>query len=173
MSNSSKKMTLWELIQTVVIAVVLALLITQFVVQGYKIPSGSMETTIMPDDRVFVNKFIYRFTEPKRGDIVVFKYPVDPSKDYVKRTIGLPGETLEMRNGIVYIDGKPLDEPYLTEQGTGDFGPVKIKAGHFFMMGDNRDNSEDSRYWGQLPRENIRGKVFLRFWPLDRICWFK
>lgn len=168
---SSQKMSFWEVIQTVVIAFVLALIITTFIVQGFVIPTGSMETTIMPNDRVFVNKFIYRFTEPERGDIIVFKYPVDPTKDYVKRLIGLPGETIEMRNGVVYINNKPLKEPYLTQPSTGNYGPITVEKGHYFMLGDNRDNSEDSRYWGQLPAKNIKGKVFLRFWPLNRIKW--
>lgn len=170
---SSPKMSLWEIVQTIGIAFVLALIITTFIVQGFVIPTGSMETTIMPHDRVFVNKFIYHFTEPQRGDIIVFKYPVDPSKDYVKRLIGLPGETVEMRNGIVYINNKPLDETYLTRPSSGNYGPITVEKGHYFMMGDNRDNSEDSRYWGLLPEKNIKGEVFMRFWPLNRIKWIQ
>ncbi len=158
-----------ELLQTIVIAFVLAFLITTFVVQGFVIPTGSMETTIMPGDRVFANKFIYRFSEPERGDVIVFKYPLDPSKNYVKRVIGLPGDKLEIKNGVVYINDKVLSEPYVAYPSSDNFGPKVIGEDELFAMGDNRINSEDSRFWGTVPMENLRGEAFLTFWPLNRI----
>lgn len=158
-----------ETIETILWALVLALLLRTFVVQAFWIPSGSMIPTLIPRDRVLVSKFWYGFTEPKRGQIVVFKYPVDPQRDFVKRVIGLPGEMVEIDNGTVSIDGEPLGEPYIKNHDRFNFGPVKVPEDHYFVMGDNRPNSQDSRFWGFVPEENLKGPAFFRYWPLTRI----
>jgi signal peptidase I len=184
-------------ITELIVIVMIVLLIRTFVAQAYNIPSGSMKPTLLVGDFILVNKLVYRFSEPQRGDIVVFKYPIDPNIDFIKRIIALPGEEVEVRNNQVFINGKPLP---LTEVGRGeengvrkviyeevlpegikhkvqfyedfpfsrrDFGPVVVPPNHYFVMGDNRDNSEDSRYWGFLPRENIVGKAFVIYFSGD------
>src|SRR5688572_28626761 len=172
-----------EMFESICVAVILAFFVRTFVVQAFKIPSGSMEPNLLIGDHLLVNKFVTAPTlirleevllaiEPiSRGDILVFKHPKTPERDLIKRTIGLPGETIEVRDTRVYVDGKPLEEPYasyLYPAGTSDlpagdvrrkFGPMTIPPGHYFMMGDNRDNSEDSRYWGALRREFVKGKA--------------
>lgn len=167
----AKKSTLREVTESLVIAVVLALIIRTFILQPFWIPTGSMETTLMVQDHIIVNKIGYRFKEPQRGDIVVFKYPVDPSRDFVKRLIGMPGDKVEIKNSKLYINGSLVPENYLPAH-VKDFGNYQsgiIPENHYFMMGDNRNNSDDSRNWGTLPRENIIGKAVLVYWPLDRI----
>ncbi len=159
-----------ELPLLLVTAVIIAWLVKSFIVHPFWIPTGSMEPTLMPQDRVMVNKFIYRFTSPKRGDIVVFIPPGDSGKDYIKRVIALPGETIEVKEGQVYINGRPLKEPYvINEPDKSNYGPLKVPEGHVFVMGDNRPNSADSRYFGPLPIDKIVGKAFLIYWPPWRI----
>ena len=166
-----------ETIETVLWALVLALILRTFVVQAFWIPSGSMIPTLEGGDRVLVAKFWYSFTEPKRGQLFVFKYPVDPKRDFVKRIIGLPGETIEIRNGTVFINDQALREEYVKNHDTFSLtagpifpeSPVKIPPNMYFAMGDNRPNSQDSRFWGFVPEQNIRGPVFFRYWPLSRI----
>ncbi|HBV98922.1 MAG: signal peptidase I [Peptococcaceae bacterium BICA1-7] len=165
-----KKSTLREIVESLVIAVVLALLIRTFILQPFYIPSGSMEPNLMIQDHIIVNKIGYRFWEPQRGDIVVFKFPRDPSKDFVKRLIGQPGDKVEIRKSKLYINGNLVSENYLPAGlEFGSFGPAVIPENSYFMMGDNRNNSDDSRSWGVLPRENIIGKAVLTYWPLNRI----
>jgi signal peptidase I len=181
-----KKSTLREYFESICVAVILALFVRTFVVQAFKIPTGSMENNLLIGDHLLVNKFVFAPTltgvedrllpiDPiRRGDIIVFKYPEDPERDFIKRTIGLPGETIELRNKKVYVDGKPLDEPYVHflfpagDEGDVDvndfdvrrnYGPVTVPDDHYFMMGDNRDNSQDSRYWGFMPRSYVKGKA--------------
>ncbi len=163
-----------ELVETIVLALILAMVIKTFVIQAFKIPSGSMLHTLQIGDHILVNKFIYRFTDPRRGDVIVFLYPEDESRDFIKRIIGLPGDTLEVRNRVVYVNGTPLQEPYVIFQGAGGFGnphtpsenfaPVQVPPGKYFMMGDNRDSSMDSRAWGVLDRSKIRGKALVIYW---------
>jgi signal peptidase I len=190
-----KKSTLREYFESIVIAVILALFIRTFVVQAFKIPTGSMENNLLIGDHLLVNKFVFGPTETrlerallpigtiKRRDIIVFKYPEEPDRDYIKRVIGLPGETVEVREKKVYINGTALDEPYVhflqPPQATSElhevtsfdvrerYGPVTVPADHYFMMGDNRDNSQDSRYWGFLPRENIKGRSLVIYWSYE------
>ena len=190
-----KKSTLREYFESIVIAVILALFIRTFVVQAFKIPTGSMENNLLIGDHLLVNKFVFGpaptrlersllpVTDIKRGDVLVFKYPEEPERDFIKRVIGLPGETLEVRDKKVLINGTPLDEPYahyltpvasasefheVTSYDVRDrYGPVTVPPDHFFMMGDNRDNSQDSRYWGFLPRENIKGKALVIYWSYE------
>ena len=187
----------WEWTKTIVIAVILALFIRTFIVQAFKIPSGSMMDTLFAGDYLFVNKFIYGtripLTDkkilvprtPQRGDIIVFKYPVDPSRNFIKRCIGLPGDTIEIKNKKVYHNGKPLVEPYVVYKDPNvyqktnylpkeysdrdNFGPVTVPPNAYFMMGDNRDNSYDSRFWGFLPEANIKGEALFLYWPPKRI----
>jgi signal peptidase I len=190
-----RKSTLREYFESIVIAVILALFIRTFVVQAFKIPTGSMENNLLIGDHLLVNKFVFGPTESAlertilptgtvhRGDVVVFKFPVEPERDFIKRVIGLPGETLELRNKKVYINGTPLEEPYVhfLEPPSGDpslheftsydlrerYGPVTVPPNQFFVMGDNRDNSQDSRYWGFLPRDYIKGKALLIYWSYE------
>jgi signal peptidase I len=197
--DTFKKSVVREYFESLVIAVVLALFIRTFVVQAFKIPTGSMEQNLLIGDHLLVNKFVFgptvsRFekmllpmTDIRRLDVIVFKYPEDPERDFIKRVIGLPGDTIELRNKRVYVNGQRLEEPYvfyledpppLPEEmsslssdpagATGDprvrYGPVTVPPNHYFAMGDNRDNSQDSRYWGFLPRENVKGKALVIYW---------
>ncbi|MDR1125575.1 MAG: signal peptidase I [Deltaproteobacteria bacterium] len=176
----TKKPAWREMLSAIIVAVLLALFIRAFIVQAYQIPSGSMLNTLLVGDRLLVNKFLYGikipFTnkviidvgDPERGDIIVFAYPVEPDKDYIKRVIGIPGDKLEMRNKVLYRNGERVYEPYARLLGYrtryDDFAPITVPAGHYFCMGDNRDNSVDSRDWGFVPRENIRGKAWRMYW---------
>jgi signal peptidase I len=163
-----------ETIETVLWALVLALVLRTFVVQAFWIPSGSMIPTLEVGDRVLVAKFWYHFTEPKRGQLFVFKYPVDPKRDFVKRIIGLP-ETCSNPGGLVTSTaaspGGVRKNQILLPDGGPRFcgGPGEDSEGSYFAMGDNRPNSQDSRFWGFVPKQNIRGPVFFRYWPLNRI----
>lgn len=159
-----------DILESVVIAVVLAVVIRYFIFQPFYIPSGSMEPTLMPGDKIIVNKFLYRFQPPKRGDVFVFKYPKDPTRDFIKRVIGLPGDTIEVRDSVLFINGKQQAEPWLPPALLfGSYPPTKVPPGSYFAMGDNRNNSEDSRVWGFVPEENIRGKAVVVFWPINRM----
>jgi signal peptidase I len=142
-----------------------------FVMEAFWIPSGSMIPTLEIGDRVLVNKFIYRFTEPKRGDIVVFTSVDDPKEDLIKRVVGLPGDEIAVRGGKLFLNGKPQKEPYTNKKlpDRSFFARTTVPKGHVFVMGDNRGNSADSRVFGPLPKKNIEGEAFLRFWPPDRI----
>jgi signal peptidase I len=180
-------------IVTIVGAIAIVLLVKAFVVNPYRIPSSSMEPTLhcaKPSvgcearfsDRVLANRFLYRLRDPRRGEIIVFKTPPDAKikcgagGTFVKRLIGLPGDIIELRlrrgDGYVYINGRPLDEPYIEKERRGaaqSFGPLRIKPGQYFMMGDNRSQSCDSRMWGTVPRSNLIGKVFATYWPPNRL----
>jgi len=193
-ADSYRKSTVREYFESICIAVILALFVRTFVVQAFKIPTGSMENNLLIGDHLIVNKFVYAPTvssiermllpiDPiRRGDIIVFKYPKDPDRDFVKRTIGLPGDTVELRRKKIYINGKLLDEPYvrflypLTDNDTAldfsdsgklvNYGPVVVPPDGYFMMGDNRDNSEDSRWWGFMPRSYVKGKALFIYFSL-------
>ena len=161
-----------EVVSTVVIAFVLAMILRTFVVEGRIIPSGSMLPTLQLQDRVMVNKFIYRFKEPQRGEIVVFEPPevLHTDDDYIKRIIGLPGETVEMKEGNVYVDGKVLDESYLLEAVNYEFGPVTVPEDSLLVLGDNRNSSFDSHLWNAwLTQDRIKGKAFMIYWPVNHI----
>lgn len=188
-----KKSVVREYFESIVIAVILALFVRTWVVQAFKIPTGSMENNLLIGDHLLVNKFVFaptplaigRHTLPvrpiRRGDIVVFKYPEEPDRDFIKRVIGLPGETIELKSKKVYVNGQPLDEPYvhfltppsndLQEVTSADvrerYGPVTVPDGKYFVMGDNRDNSQDSRYWGFLRRDYIKGRALVIYWSYE------
>ena len=191
-SPTFRKSTIREYAESIVIAVILALFVRTWVVQAFKIPTGSMENNLLIGDHLLVNKFVFGPTigsvdrallpirNIRRGDVVVFKYPDEPDRDFIKRVIGLPGETLELRAKKVYIDGKPLNEPYVHFlQPASDaqeitrfdvreqYGPVTVPAGQYFVMGDNRDNSQDSRYWGFLPGHYVKGRALMIYWSYE------
>ena len=160
-----------ETIETVFWALVLALILRTFVIQAFWIPSGSMIPTLEVGDRVLVLKFWYAMpkVEPKRGQIAVFKYPVDPRRDFVKRIIGLPGDKVEIRNGTVYVNDKEVFEPYVKNKDTFDMLPETVPEKSYFCLGDNRPNSQDGRFWGFVPRNFFRGPAVFRYWPLNRL----
>jgi signal peptidase I len=185
-----QKSTIREYFESIVIAVILALFVRTWVVQAFKIPTGSMENNLLIGDHLLVNKFVFGPTpdaldsilpvrDIRRGDVVVFKYPSEPERDFIKRVIGLPGETVELRNKKVFINGQPLEENYVhfLEPATGQevtsfdvrerYGPVRVPEGQYFVMGDNRDNSQDSRYWGFLPQTYIKGKALMIYWSYE------
>lgn len=151
------------------IVLVLALLLRLLVIKPYEIPSPSMEPTLMPGDRILVNKLAHKLWAPNRGDVVVFQYPKNPDRVFIKRVIGLEGEKVEIRENHVLINGKPLTEPYLKEREIPPFPPEKIPEGKILVLGDNRNQSEDSRDWGLLPKEYLLGKAFFIYWPVNRI----
>jgi len=182
-----KKKSAWrENIEAIAIAVVLALFIRAFVVQAFKIPSGSMKDTLLIGDHILVNKFIYGvkmpFTNatlvpvknPQRGDIMVFKFPEDPKKDFIKRVIGIEGDVIEVRQKKVFVNHRELVEPYAKHtdpriipawiQPRDNFGPVTVPKDSLFVMGDNRDHSYDSRFWGFVHLHAVRGKAFIIYW---------
>jgi signal peptidase I len=152
-------------IMVFVIAIGLATFINKVIIFKVEVPTGSMENTIMIGDKVETLRLSYLFSDPKRGDIIVFPYPDDESMDYIKRIIGLPGETIEGIDGYVYIDGEPLEESYVTSLLDSDFGPYEIPEDSYFMMGDNRNVSEDARYWENkfLDRDKIKGKAIFKY----------
>ena len=169
----SDKNELFHWILTLAIAVIIALCVNRFVLVNAEIPSGSMENTIMTGDRVFGNRLAYIFGEPKRFDIIIFRYPDDEKQLFIKRIIGLPGETVEIHDGQIFIDGSktPLKDVTTKEFMQGSFGPYTVPDNCYFVMGDNRNNSKDSRYWEHtfVTDDEIVGKAFLRYWPLNKI----
>lgn len=174
--KSKKKDLMHELredILLIVIVIAAVFVIKHFVLINAVIPSGSMENTIMIGDRVFGNRLEYEFGEPERGDIVIFKYPDNEKELYIKRLIGLPGDKVQVKSGKVYINDSetPLDEPYLAETPTGDYGPYYVPEDGYFMMGDNRESSRDSRFWENkfVSRDQILAKAIFRYYPLSKI----
>ena len=154
----------------IVLAVLGAILIVIFVVQPVKVEGTSMEPKLEPQDRLFVNKFVYYFSDIGRGDIVVFWYPKDRSKSFIKRVIGLPGDRVEIRSGTVFVNGQRLSEPYLLQQLEVQSHRLEvIPPHHYFVLGDHRNSSSDSRDWGTVPRQNIFGEAVFRYWPLRKI----
>jgi len=193
--NSSKKEVapqksrLRENIEAIILAIILALFIRTFIVQAFKIPSGSMKDTLQIGDHILVNKFIYGvklpyfdttiipYKRPQRGDIIVFKFRQEPKKDFIKRTIGVPGDVIEIRNKEVYVNKKPLEQDYAiytdlhiipkAMQPRDNFGPVTVPEDSIFVMGDNRDHSYDSRFWGFVNLKDVKGKAIIIYWSWD------
>jgi signal peptidase I len=184
----TKKSKVREYAETLIIALAIALFVRTFVVQAFKIPSSSMEPTLLVGDHILVNKFIFGiripvigekilpFSQPRRGDVIVFIYPGDRSKDFIKRVIGLPGEKVEIRERKIYINDSPIEDPWgVYERGnpswrpsvSDNYGPQVVPPGALFVMGDNRDNSQDSRYWGFVPLDDVLGKAFIMYWSWD------
>ena len=191
-SNKSK---IRENIEAIIIAVILALFIRTFIIQAFKIPSGSMIPTLLIGDHILVNKFVYNvkipfvnwtiipFKKPQRQDIVVFKYPKDPDKDYIKRVIGIAGDIVEIKEKKVFINGKPIkdEHAYFTDNNVkngrffsrDNYGPEKVPENHLFVLGDNRDNSYDSRYWGFVNIDAVKGNAFIVYssWDTSDVNW--
>jgi signal peptidase I len=195
--ETEKKSTVREYYEALLIAVIFVNFARIFVFQAFKIPTGSMEDNLKVGDHIIVNKFIYGPTSPpwhklfplrdiRRGDIIVFRYPLQPDTDFVKRVIGMPGDTIEVRDKVVYVNGKALSEPYVIHddpmlfrpqpgapplpepyRSRDQFGPYSVAPGTYFAMGDNRDRSSDSRYWGTVPRSMIKGRAFMVYWSFD------
>ncbi|MES1242490.1 MAG: signal peptidase I [Acidobacteriota bacterium] len=184
-----------EYLEALLIAVIFATFARTYVVQAFKIPSGSMEQNLLIGDHILVNKFIFGpaalplegsmlpVREVRRGDIVVFKFPEDPYRDFIKRCVGLPGDTIAVVDKKLSVNGKEVDDesytwhvdpfviprsPFLSSNRSRDnFGPYTVPAGHYFCMGDNRDNSNDSRFWGAVPKEYVKGRAFMVYWSFD------
>ena len=191
-SAPRQKSTLREYAEALAVALLLALVIRTFVVQAFKIPSGSMKETLQIGDHILVNKFLYGprleipltqmslgrlpgLRKPRPGDVIVFIWPKDRSKDFIKRVIAVEGQTVEVRNRQVFIDGKPWDDPHATwvmQRGLGgaagdNYGPYTVPPDHVFVMGDNRDQSYDSRFWGPVPIADIKGQALVIYWSWD------
>jgi len=183
-----RKSAIGEWIESITIAFILAMFIRTFIVQAFKIPTGSMRPTLIEGDLILVNKFIYGVkvpflnlnlpgvSQPKRGEVIVFIYPQDQRKDFIKRLIAFPLETVEIRDGTVYINDKPLLEPVFNRRyyyNRGEFGAegqkITVPRDSFFVLGDNSASSQDSRYWGFVPKQNILGKAIVIYWPPQRI----
>ncbi|GFE58239.1 signal peptidase I [Geobacter sp. AOG1] len=186
----TKKHIAREYAESIIIAVILALIIRTFVVQAFKIPSGSMEDTLAIGDHILVSKFIYgtkipftstrllKLRDPRRGDVIVFEYPEDPSKDFIKRVVGTPGDEVQVIDKKVFVNGKPYENPHEVhkekeiipkEQNPRDnFGPVRVPENSYFVMGDNRDRSYDSRFWGFVKNDKIKGLAFIKYWSWDK-----
>ena len=186
--HQKNKSVIREWVESIVVAFILAMIIRTFVIQAFKIPTGSMRSTLLEGDLILVNKFIYgakipfidlnlpALRQPKRGDVIVFIYPESPKRDFIKRLVGLPGETLEIKDGTVYVNDKPLIDSIFNQRyyyNRGEFGQegrkIKIPDDNFFVLGDNSASSQDSRYWGFVPRKNILGKALVIYWPPQRI----
>lgn len=179
-----------EYAESIIIAILLALVIRTYLVQAFKIPSGSMEDTLAIGDHLLVSKFIYgtkvpfstnrilTIRDPRRGDVIVFEYPEDPSKDFIKRVVGTPGDVVEGKNKKVYVNGKLYENPHEIHKEKevipkemnprDNFGPVTVPTGSYFVMGDNRDRSYDSRFWGFVSLDKIKGLAFIKYWSWDR-----
>jgi signal peptidase I len=186
---TNRKKIIWEYAKAIITALVLAMLIRTFIIQAFKIPSGSMIPTLLVGDHILVNKFLYGtkipfsdkkvliFKKPERGDIMVFKYPESPSKDFIKRVVAVEGDVIESKNKEIYVNGSRVNEPYTQHTDSSirpmgieprdNFGPVIVPKNKYFVMGDNRDQSYDSRYWGYVDSTDIRGKALILYWSWD------
>lgn len=184
--GAQRKSVAREYAEALVFAVVLVLFLRAFVIQAFRIPSGSMQNTLLVGDFLFVNKFLYGpkipltdyrlpgIRSPRPGDIIVFKAPIDDEKDFIKRCIAVEGQTVEIRNKQFYVDGVALDEPYVIHSDShnvgfprDEMGPFTVPPGHLFMVGDNRDDSHDSRYWGPLSVDRVKGKAIFLYFSWD------
>ncbi len=169
------RLSIVETLDATIFAALVSLVVIVFVVQAFFIPSGSMEPSLRVGDRILVGKFAYRIWEVRRGEVIVFRYPLNPNKDFVKRVVGLPGERVELKEGLVLINDRPLGELYPTALPGGDracssnYGPEVVPAGKVFVLGDNRCNSEDSRFFGFVPVKNVVGRALVVYWPPERI----
>lgn len=161
--------SIWEFAKTLIIAFILAQLIMVSVAQAFQVEQYSMEPTLLPHDRVLVDKILYRVRQPHRGDVIVLKYPLNPQRNYIKRIVALPGDRLEVKEGKLYVNGRIVREPYLNGVPQGNYGPLVVPQDSVFVMGDNRNNSEDSRSFGALKKDLIVGQAVLIYWPPQRM----
>jgi len=186
------KLVAKEWTESIITAFILAMIIRIFVVQAFKIPTGSMRLTLVEGDIILVNKFLYgaklpltdirlpAVRQPQRGDVIVFIYPENPKKDFIKRLIATEGESVEIKDGTIYINDKPLLDPVFSQKyyyNRGDYGQegqkITVPKNSYFVLGDNSQSSQDSRYWGFVPEKNVIGKAFIIYWPLNRIRLIK
>jgi signal peptidase I len=157
-------------LKDILLAVVIAFLMVVFLYQPVKVEGTSMQPELLDQERIFVNKFVYHFEEIHRGDIVVFWYPKDPSKSFIKRVLGVPGDVVSIREGQVYINGQLVEERYVPQgyQDVDSYPPVRVREGYYYVLGDHRNASNDSRSWGLVPRKYIYGKAVFRYWPVEK-----
>jgi signal peptidase I len=170
-ANSQLRHELRNWTRDLAVALGLAIVVMIFLYQPVKVEGNSMNPLLSDQERIFINKFVYHFEPIDRGDVIVFWYPLDRSKSFIKRVVGLPGETIQIRAGDVYIDGKKLPDQYVPPNylDGSNYGPLKIPRGDYFVMGDHRDSSNDSRVFGPVPRSLIYGKAVFAYWPVDHI----
>lgn len=174
--EEKKRKIIYEYLDSIIIAGITALLLIHFVVRTFFIPSTSMVPTLIKKDYIMVNELVYRFSEPKPRDIIVFHPPPAANaegKDFIKRVVAVGGDEIEVKEGKVFVNGAPREEPYIAEPPRYDMDKLKVPLGDLFVMGDNRNNSDDSHCWGFLPEKNVVGKAFLIFWPPGRIRLLK
>ncbi|VBB05640.1 peptidase s26a signal peptidase i [Lucifera butyrica] len=171
MSNTNLGEEIKDWVISILIAVILAFFIRHFIVELYMVEGPSMRPTLLNGERLVVNKFIYRFKTPERGDVLIFRYPRDPSRDFIKRVIAVAGDTIEIKDGRVFVNGQLQNEPYILEPMRGSYPLSTVPPGTIFVMGDNRNNSEDSRFpdVGFVPLDLVKGKAMVVFWPLDHM----
>lgn len=157
-------------IRDIVISVAIAAIVIVFLYQPVKVEGTSMMPWLRDQERIFVNKFVYRFEDIRRGDVVVFRFPLDPSKSYIKRVAGLPGDEVEIIRGELHVNGEQVDEPYLREEyrDASTYSRTQVPDGHYYVLGDHRNTSNDSRTWGTVPRDYIVGKAVFAYWPLEQ-----
>jgi signal peptidase I len=161
----------WEFLHDLSVAVLFCFFLIAFVAQAFRVQGTSMEPLLLDGERIVVNKFVYRFQPIARGDVVVFWYPRDPSVSFIKRVVGLPGDLVEMRAGQLLVNGLPVREAYLPEafRDGDNYPPTEVRKGYYFVLGDHRRSSNDSRTWGEVPERYIYGRAVFRFWPFDRV----
>ena len=161
----------WELLHDLSVAVLFCFFLITFVAQAFRVQGTSMLPLLQDGERIIVNKFIYRFHPIERGDVVVFWYPKDPSVSFIKRVVGLSGDTVEIRNGVLYVNGQLVREAYLSPRFKDNDShlPSEVKKGYYFVLGDHRNSSNDSRSWGEVPEKYIYGRAVFRFWPLNKL----
>jgi len=164
-----KKSMIRELLETVISAGIIAFIIITFIGQVTVVRGASMEPTLHDRERLIANKISYRFQSPERNEIVIFRPPIGIKRNYIKRIIGIPGDKIEIVDGKIYVNDQALEEPYVKYRSSEDMPPTIVPTGSFFVLGDNRPNSSDSRYWGFVPRKNVIGKAWIVFWPLNKI----
>ena len=162
-------------LRDLILSVLLAFIVIVFLYQPVQVEGTSMMPRLENHERIFINKFLYRFRPIERGDVVVFRYPLDTSKSYIKRVIGLPGDEISIQEGHVLVNGKPLREPYVLPSylDTQSYPPVQVEPNHYFVLGDHRSSSHDSREWGTVDRQYVYGKAVLVYWPLSQMGWVK
>jgi signal peptidase I len=161
----------WEFLHDLSVAVLFCFFLIAFVAQAFRVQGTSMEPLLLDGERIVVNKFVYRFQPIERGDVVVFWYPRDPSVSFIKRVVGLPGDLVEIRTGQLFVNGLPARESYLPRgfRDGDSYPPTEVRKGYYFVLGDHRRSSNDSRTWGEVPEKYIYGRAVFRFWPLDRV----
>lgn len=167
--KKGKKSMIRELLETVISAGIIAFIIITFIGQVTVVRGASMEPTLHDNERLIANKISYRFETPERGEIIIFRPPLEIKRNYIKRIIGVPGDKIEITDGEIYINSEKLEEPYVKSRSYENIPPTIVPDNSFFVLGDNRPNSSDSRYWGFVPRKNVVGRAWIVFWPLNKI----